>query len=49
MDEEKVGLKVDDEEENKEEDNDGMEVSDEDTTGRMTTKKRTGPRRPRRK
>ena len=33
VDEEKVGLKVEDGEEKKEEDNDNMEVSDEDVDG----------------
>ena len=44
MDEDKVGLKVEDGEEKKEEDDDDMEVWDEDVDGKMLTKKKTGPR-----
>ena len=48
VDEDKVGLKVEDGEEKKEEDNDDLEVSDEDVDGSMKMEKSTGPKRPRR-
>ena len=45
VDEDKVGLKVEDGEKKKEEDDDNMKVSNEDVDGRMSTENRTGPRR----
>ena len=49
VDEDKVGLKVEDGEGKKEEDDNNLEVSDEDVDRTMATKKRTCPRIPRRK